>query len=112
MDYINFESWELTCRLMLWMLPLHILVYPLAFWQRRYQLPRVIVYLYPYVVSVVVMLGFVIELIVSRDIPDDLVGYAYGLLLIRQVPLMLLSNLSILFAFGGVRSIFPKYPRA
>ena len=112
MDHINFESWGLTYQLMLWMLPLHVLVYPLALWQRRYHLPCVIVYLYPYVVSVVVMLGFMTNLIVSRIIPDNLVGYAYGLLLVRHVPLMLLSNLCIFFAFGGGRFFSLKSPRS
>lgn len=89
------DSWPITFILAGWLLPLFALLYPLTRWILK-NTPlggTVILYTYPYVIVLLMLLGVLAPAVMQNKIDDAQFSLYYRELFLRYTPLMLLSNI-------------------
>ena len=91
---IPLGTWQATLILALWLLPLYALTYPLArlMCRARPAGAKVILYAYPYAVTMLVVMGYITAGIMTRNTADEQVDAYFAVLTARNLPLILLCN--------------------
>lgn len=94
MEHFDITSWQVSMVQILFLLPLYVLIYPLSRWVGKHigRDGRMLLYVYPYAVSLMVLLGFISMAVLRNKLVNDADAYL-ALGMIKLLPFMLMCNI-------------------
>lgn len=94
MAHFSLTSWQVTVSQAVALLPLYVLIYPLTRWICWHALRggRIILYAYPYVVTYLALMGFIVAGILDNHFEDEAVDPYMLMSFMKYLPLMVACN--------------------
>lgn len=96
MESFSITSWLISIAQILFLLPLYVLIKPLSHWVCRHMRHGglVLLYIYPYAISLMVLMGFISIAVVRNKLVNVQMADAYlALGMIKLSPFMLMCNI-------------------